>query len=54
MTDHPDAAHAASELDDGQPSQDRGMEMLGGLLAIAVALTVGGVAVGFALAHWMR
>ena len=54
MDKHPEAAHAASEFEDTVPGHDTGMEMLGGLIAIAAGIGLGGVAIGFILAMVLR
>lgn len=50
----PEAAHAASEFEDTAPAHDTGMEMLGGLIAIAGGIALGGVCIGFILAVVFR
>jgi hypothetical protein len=52
QTTQPEAAHAASEFnDDDRAGHDTGMEMLGGLIAIAAGLALGGACAGFILAQ---
>lgn len=53
-TTQPEAAHAASEFEDTAPGRDTGMEMLGGLIAIACGIALGGVCLGFILAAVFR
>lgn len=53
-TTQPEAAHAASEFEDTSPGRDTGMEMLGGLIAIAGGIALGGVCLGFILAAMFR